>query len=169
MAESDKNRTMSVIMFVFLVFLGLVLIKNCGRSNGRIPAARNSPAAEIPRIDYSLRVCDDAWEHEVDRKDDRVSNFIVELRPGCFSGYVYPPRTWREWHHAFVGDPSRCWVAMWFEREQPRGPYIGLQFPVSFGATASNNFRLQGGLIDPSRGGTCRLRVYNPYNASESQ
>jgi hypothetical protein len=91
MSEPEKNRMTSIVMLVVFAYLGLVLMKNCGKPSSGTPQTRASRTAGVSQIDYGMRVCDDAWEHEIDRRNDSISNFTVDLRSGCFSGFVSPP------------------------------------------------------------------------------
>lgn len=87
-------------------------------------------------------ICQDAVP--LDYSNFHGTDFVVEMRPDCFSGFIELPSAWMSgWRESPLGDPQGNWISFWFKGYQrPDGP-----FPALNNARFDNHpasFRLEG-------------------------
>jgi hypothetical protein len=100
-------------IFYYLLMVGLIVYKDTRTSND----ASTPKAAQ----NYNPHlICEDAFEEKEDHRKERVTNFIVTMREGCFGGFVLIPEIWHQWAIQPSGGEKDWWIAFWFEGE-PRG------------------------------------------------
>jgi hypothetical protein len=70
------------------------------------------------------RICEDAWEATSDHREEDIAYFDVRLKSGCWSQFVYLPKSWNKWFVQPVGDTGSWWVSLWYAgMPNGKGPY----------------------------------------------
>lgn len=141
MAPQTERRLKSILLSVGAMG-AVVLILNLAQSiTQTAPPTQASPppvAAYHPQ-----KICEDAWTSVIDHKNEDPPYFDVKLRPGCWSGFLYLPKTWHTWYDEPVGDTNGWWVSVWYSGwPQGRGPYGPGNIPAFNGVPSV--LRLQG-------------------------
>jgi serine/threonine protein kinase len=109
-------------------------------------------AAQVEKAAYENRICEDAEdgqpnENLVDHSTEEIAQFTVQLQPGCFSGYVLIPESWRTYRMAAIGPIANWWMAYkWY----PKNSGSGQRDPITrremsnLGMHTSQKIRVQG-------------------------
>jgi hypothetical protein len=125
------------------------------RNSPYLKDASNTP----PPFNFGgTKVCDDAWTTDKHFENVTSDNVVVDLKEGCFSGYVHLPTRWGRWYSQPVGDGTdNYWIAFWFPNDSPLGPYrtndtanFGIRDPV-FRVEGHGKVRFYTAIPPPSR------------------
>lgn len=142
MAPQTERLWKSLLTFIGVIG-AVVFIINVAQSvtQTTIPTQRVTPRSIVA---YNpQKICDDAWTSVIDHKNENPPYFDVELRPGCWSGFLYLPKTWHVWYDEPAGYTNGWWVSFWYSGwPQGRGPYGPANIPVFNGVPSV--LRLQG-------------------------
>ena len=86
-----------------------------------ITSAAEAAAKESAEQTYTMRTCDGANDGEWDAvsrdlSGERIDRFTIDLRPGCFSGYVLIPQAWEYYRMEAVNPRANWWLAYrWYQ------------------------------------------------------
>jgi hypothetical protein len=90
------------------------------------------------------RICADSYTENLDFTQLQADHFTVQLREGCFGGWVHLPKTWKFWHADASGDQNGYWNAFWYANDPHGiGPYFANDTRTINKGT-HDVFRLQG-------------------------
>ena len=85
--------------------------------------AKRSPTASLAAANFGGLLCDDAWQNELDYSGKTgMDHFILNLREGCFSGWVTLPDYWQGWSMQHAPGTKAEWIALWPSGESVFGP-----------------------------------------------
>ena len=94
------------------------------KSLGTAARTQAAPQSQVVGGYNPNRICENAWGGGSDHRNDNVEYFDVKLRPGCWSQFIYLPKSWQNWYHEPVGDTNGWWVSLWYSgKPEGSGPY----------------------------------------------
>jgi predicted RNA-binding protein with RPS1 domain len=114
---------------------------------------------------YQNRICegsDDGEPNEIfrDHTSEEIDLFAIQLRPGCFSGYILIPESWKSYTMEATDPAENWWMAYkWYPKNSGSGerPPLTAQELSRIGPHTSQKIRVQGSgrlLIHESPGPT---------------
>jgi len=138
--KTNRDKLATFVLVVIIILICALVLRHSFVSRMRPFSVTPGPARSVynPHV-----ICDDAFKADVHHEDDNIHHFPVVMREGCFSGFIYVPKTWKAFHTQPVGDQTGFWSAFWFANQpEPAGPYppnsnVVFNYP-------SRVFRLQG-------------------------
>jgi hypothetical protein len=143
----DHN-TKTVIMTLAVVAIVALCVKGCMiLVEPPTPLPIVGPPVAAPAYKFSLNICNAQDKTELHYENQDPPNFEVQLRPTCFSGFVFIPVRWQQWRVQFLGQDHSAWEAYWYQGwAQPRGPitYDQLMMSAQTEQFPSKMVRLQG-------------------------
>ena len=103
-------------------------------------------------LTYLNRDCDGTEDGQPgsnykDLSQQNISRFTIDLRPGCFSGYILLPESWEYYHMGATGTTQNWWLAYkWYESKNSgsgqNGPWQPSQLENA--RHGSHKIRVQG-------------------------
>ncbi len=134
---------------------------------GPSAASNSTEAGNLSQERYVDRDCDGTADGQPgsileDLSQQDVDQFSIELRPGCFSGYILIPQSWEYYHMQAAGPLDNWWLAYkWYvSKNSSNGQRPPLHADDLVSMThGSHEIRVQGHgqllfLRTPSRAGT---------------
>jgi len=115
---------LAIVLTVIFLIGGRSRMGGAFKSLGTHAANEGVPQAQLVGGYTPNRICESAWNGALDHRNDKVEYFDVKLSPGCWSQFVYLPKTWQNWYHEPIGDTNGWWVSLWYSgRTEGSGPY----------------------------------------------
>ena len=119
-------------------------------------AERDNAAANADKtgseLTYLNRDCEgtedgQAGSNYKDLSQQNIRRFTIDLRPGCFSGYILLPQSWEYYHMGATGSTQNWWLAYkWYQSKNSgsgqNGPWQSNQFENA--RHGSHKIRVQG-------------------------
>jgi len=140
--ESSHAHRFDAYRFLVVGSCVILALASLVRLSIRLNPSITKSGASSSVSNFQVRVCDDAWQRDLHYEDDEIDHVSVTLHEGCFSGYLYLPKSWNAWWVQPSGDQNGDWIAIWMPGGSPAGPYSpnqGNQFQGN-----PLQFRLQG-------------------------
>ena len=117
-------------------------------------AERDNVAAQAEKtraeLTYLNRDCDGAEDGQPgsnykDLSQQNINRFTIDLRPGCFSGYILLPQSWEYYHMGANGSTQNWWLAYkWYQSKN---------------SGSGQNAPMQPSQLEPARHGSHKIRV----------
>ena len=125
---------------------GYTISLNCGQP------PREVASAPVETVAFQDRICngaDDGQPNETlaNYASQDIGRFTVQLRPGCFSGYVMLPESWKSYTMEQAGPTENWWMAYkWYPKNSGRGEHLPLTARElsAIGTHTSQKIRVQG-------------------------
>lgn len=125
---------------IWLAIIAAVLLSFAWREHGK---TLHSP--QHLSVNYnSSRICDQAFDQNLDFSKLHDNHFEITPKEGCFGGWIQVPSAWKDWHFDATGDTSGGWVALWFPNDLTGTPPSFANERRSYNKPAHEPFRLQG-------------------------
>jgi hypothetical protein len=119
-------------------------------------AERENVAAQAEKtraeLTYLNRDCEGAEDGQPgsnykDLSQQNINRFTIDLRPGCFSGYILLPQSWEYYHMGATGSTQNWWLAYkWYQSKNSgsgqNGPWQPSQLENA--RHGSHKIRVQG-------------------------
>jgi hypothetical protein len=89
------------------------------------------------------KICDDSLIAKIDRYNDNVTDFTIDMHEGCFGALIRVPKEWKTVWYQSEGDTKDWWVSFWLTGQpSSSGPFNGN--PTQHLDVAEHWFRIQG-------------------------
>jgi TonB family protein len=124
---------------------------NSGSWTASITVLRQSDFS-TEKVSYQNRICegaDDGQPNEIltDHSSEEIDEFTITLRPGCFSGYILIPESWKSYTMEAAGATENWWMAYkWYPKNSGSGerPPLTAHDLSTIGRHTSQKIRVQG-------------------------